>query len=85
MKRSGLALALAAALGGCTQLPDLQLAKHTQTGGDLATAEANFRPLAEQGFVEAQIGLADVLVQQGEQAQRTPAAPPFGMQQAAMK
>ncbi|MEE1949304.1 alginate biosynthesis protein AlgK [Pseudomonas alcaligenes] len=69
MKRSGLALALAAALGGCTQLPDLQLAKRAQTGGDLATAEANFRPLAEQGFVEAQIGLADVLVQSPE-AQR---------------
>ncbi|MBC9250529.1 hypothetical protein A9179_09615 [Pseudomonas alcaligenes] len=49
-------------LSGCLSLPDLQLAKQAKNGGDLATAEANFRGLAEQGYVDGEIGLADILV-----------------------
>lgn len=50
-------------LTGCAgSLPDLDLAKQAKAGGDLSAAEANFRPLAELGYVEAQIGLADVLI-----------------------
>lgn len=50
-------------LSGCAgSLPDLDLAKQAKAGGDLSAAEANFRPLAELGYVEAQIGLADVLI-----------------------
>lgn len=50
-------------LSGCAgSLPDLELAKQAKAGGDLSAAEANFRPLAELGYVEAQIGLADVLI-----------------------
>ncbi|WP_437880544.1 alginate biosynthesis protein AlgK [Pseudomonas sp. LRF_L74] len=48
-------------LAGCAT-PDLQLARQAKDSGDLATAEANFQPLAEQGFIDAQIGWADVLV-----------------------
>lgn len=57
-------------LSGCTALPDLQLARQAKARGDLATAEQNFRPLAEQGYVEAQIGLADLLVRSPVPAQQ---------------
>lgn len=60
------AIALCVAIGGCAQLPDLELAKRARTGGDLQTAEDNFRPLAELGYADAQVGLADVLVQRPE-------------------
>ncbi|OHC34436.1 MAG: hypothetical protein A2Y50_03915 [Pseudomonadales bacterium RIFCSPLOWO2_12_59_9] len=57
-------------LSGCTALPDLQLARQAKARGDLATAQANFRPLAEQGYVDAQIGLADLLVRSPLPAQQ---------------
>lgn len=60
------AIALCVAIGGCAQLPDLELAERAKTGGDLQTAEENFRPLAEMGYEEAEIGLADVLVRSPE-------------------
>ncbi|WP_137817268.1 tetratricopeptide repeat protein [Pseudomonas sp. 2FG] len=67
MSRSGFACGLLGSislslLSGCMTLPDLQLAKQAKSSGDLATAERNYRVLAEQGYVEAQIGLADLLV-----------------------
>lgn len=64
MKRLGLALGSLGLglLSGCASLPDLQLAKQAKSEGDLATAEANFRGLAEQGYVDGEIGLADILV-----------------------
>lgn len=48
-------------LMGCST-PDLQLAKEAKSRGDRVTAEANFRPLAELGYIDAQIGLADLLI-----------------------
>ena len=48
-------------LVGCST-PDLQLAKDAKFRGDTETAEANFRPLAELGYVDAQVGLADLLI-----------------------
>ena len=64
MKRLGLALGSLGLglLSGCASLPDLQLAKQAKSEGDLATAEANFRGLAGQGYVDGEIGLADILV-----------------------
>ncbi|MDD0843709.1 alginate biosynthesis protein AlgK [Pseudomonas sp. Gutcm_11s] len=59
---SVIALCVAAA-AGCAQLPDMELAKQARTGGDLQTAESNFRSLAELGYEDAEVGLADVLVQ----------------------
>ncbi|MNG05213.1 hypothetical protein D3C84_883910 [compost metagenome] len=93
MKSTGLACGLLSSLSlgllaGCVALPDLQLAKTAKGSGDLATAEQNYRLLASEGYVEAQIGLADLLIRsplieqrmQGEtlyrQAlDRSPAAP----------
>ena len=60
------AIALCVAMAGCAQLPDLELAKRARTGGDLQTAENNFRSLAELGYEDAELGLADVLVQRPE-------------------
>ncbi|MGG5873312.1 alginate biosynthesis protein AlgK [Pseudomonas peli] len=58
-------------LTGCAgSLPDLDLAKQAKAGGDLSAAEANFRPLAELGYVEAQIGLADVLIRSASAQQQ---------------
>jgi alginate biosynthesis protein AlgK len=65
---SAIALCLTAA--GCAQLPDLELAKQARTGGDLQVAEENFRPLAELGYADAELGLADVLVQQPDAARQ---------------
>src|SRR5690606_34196551 len=60
------AIALCVVMAGCAQLPDLELAKRARTGGDLQTAENNFRSLAELGYEDAELGLADVLVQRPE-------------------
>ncbi|MDP3845021.1 MAG: alginate biosynthesis protein AlgK [Pseudomonas sp.] len=60
-------------LSGCTALPDLQLARQAKAQGDLATAEENFRPLAEQGYVDAQMGMADLLVRSPLPAQQAQA------------
>lgn len=64
MKRLSLALGTLGLglLSGCMSLPDLQLAKQAKNAGDLATAQANFQVLAAQGYVDAEIGLADILV-----------------------
>ena len=57
------AMTLCLAQAGCAQLPDLDLAKQARIGGDLQVAEENYRPLAELGYSDAKVGLADVLVQ----------------------
>ena len=57
------AMTLCLAQAGCAQLPDIELADRARMGGDLQVAEANYRPLAELGYEDARVGLADVLVQ----------------------
>lgn len=58
------------ALGGSAwALPDLARGRAALQRGDLAAAEADLRPLAEQGYVEAQVGLARMYA-----AQDTPEA-----------
>jgi len=71
-----LALALAVSLAGCAGLPDERLAAEALKRGDTSTAERNYRQLAELGYVNAQIGLADLQVAGGtaqdlEKAERT--------------
>ncbi|MWV12667.1 alginate biosynthesis protein [Pseudomonas sp. R-28-1W-6] len=72
MKRLSLALGTLGLglLSGCVSLPDLQLAKQAKNAGDLATAQANFQALAAQGYVDAEIGLADILVRSASVAQQ---------------
>lgn len=57
-------------LSGCMSLPDLQLAKQAKGAGDLTTAQANYQTLAEQGYVDAEIGLADILVRSASPEQQ---------------
>ncbi|WP_296219360.1 alginate biosynthesis TPR repeat lipoprotein AlgK [Pseudomonas sp. UBA2684] len=63
-----LALSLATVLAGCAGLPDERLAAAALQRGDSATAEQNFRQLAELGYVNAQIGLADLQLASGTPA-----------------
>ncbi|SEQ19584.1 alginate biosynthesis protein AlgK [Pseudomonas cuatrocienegasensis] len=60
-----LALALAVGLGGCAGLPDQRLAAEALKRGDTQTAEQHYRQLAELGYVNAQIGLADLQLANG--------------------
>ncbi|WP_437884141.1 alginate biosynthesis TPR repeat lipoprotein AlgK [Pseudomonas sp. LRF_L74] len=60
-----LALVLAMGLGGCGLLPDQRLANEALKNGDTATAERNFRQLADLGYVDAQVGLADLQLASG--------------------
>lgn len=64
-------LLLLAALGlaGCAGLPDQQLARQALQQGDMATAERHFQQLADLGYSDAQIGLADLQVASGDPAQ----------------
>lgn len=55
-------LALAIALAGCAGLPDQRLANEALKRGDTATAQQNYRQLADLGYSEAQVGLADIQV-----------------------
>jgi alginate biosynthesis protein AlgK len=61
-----LGLAVSAALAGCAGLPDQRLAREALQRGDQQTAERHFRQLAELGYDEAQIGLADLYVANGQ-------------------
>jgi len=67
--RSLLPLAVAIALAGCSGLPDQRLANEALKRGDTATAERNYRQLAELGYVNAQVGLADLQVASGDPEQ----------------
>ncbi|ARU90751.1 alginate biosynthesis TPR repeat lipoprotein AlgK [Pseudomonas sp. M30-35] len=69
-------LAAAVTLAGCAGLPDQRLASEALKRGDTATAERNFQQLAELGYVNAQVGLADMKVASGteedlKEAERT--------------
>lgn len=71
-----LTLTLALGLSACANLPDQRLAVAALKQGDHATAEQHFRQLAELGYVDAQIGLADLQLASGsaeglEQAEQT--------------
>ncbi|GHT85745.1 alginate biosynthesis protein AlgK [Betaproteobacteria bacterium] len=55
-------------LAGCTGLPDQRLGREAYQRGDLDTAERNFRQLADLGYVEARLGLADLYVNSGDPA-----------------
>jgi len=57
-----LSLAIAIGLGGCAGLPDQRLANEALKRGDTATAEQNYRQLADLGYSDAQVGLADIQV-----------------------
>ncbi|NNJ13823.1 sel1 repeat family protein [Pseudomonas putida CSV86] len=63
------ALALAISLTGCAGLPDQRLANEALKNGDTATAERNYRQLADLGYSEAQVGLADIQVATGDPAE----------------
>ena len=56
-------LALAISLTGCAGLPDQRLANEALKRGDTALAEQNYRQLADLGYSEAQVGLADIQVE----------------------
>lgn len=62
-------LALAIALAGCAGLPDQRLANEALKRGDTATAQHNYQQLAELGYSDAQVGLADIQVSTRDPAQ----------------
>ncbi|MCO8168129.1 alginate biosynthesis TPR repeat lipoprotein AlgK [Pseudomonas sp. 21LCFQ02] len=62
------ALGLAVTLAGCAGLPDQRLANEAMQNGDTALAERNYRQLAELGYSDAQVGLADIQVASGDPA-----------------
>ncbi|EPL06236.1 alginate biosynthesis protein AlgK [Pseudomonas sp. CF161] len=64
-----LPLVAALALAGCAGLPDQRLANEALKRGDTALAEQNYRQLAELGYSEAQVGLADIQVESRDPAQ----------------
>jgi len=63
------ALALAIGLSGCAGLPDQRLANEALKRGDTALAQQNYQQLAELGYSEAQVGLADLQVETRDPAQ----------------
>ncbi|MCY1286706.1 Alginate biosynthesis protein AlgK [compost metagenome] len=63
-----LGVAVALALAGCVGLPDQRLAQEALKRGDTATAEQNYRQLAELGYADAQVGLADLQLESGDPA-----------------
>ena len=65
-----LALSLVALLSGCAGLPDQRLAAAALQRGDTVTAERHFRQLAELGYADAQIGLADLQLAGGSPEDR---------------
>ncbi|WP_342246757.1 alginate biosynthesis TPR repeat lipoprotein AlgK [Pseudomonas sp. OTU5201] len=60
----------ALSLAGCTGLPDQRLAQEAMARGDTATAERNYRQLADLGYADAQVGLADIQLETGDAEQR---------------
>src|SRR5690606_16451097 len=56
----------AVALAGCSSRPDEQRVRDALARGDLETAERNYQALADLGYVDAQIGIADLLVASGK-------------------
>ncbi|GFM58050.1 alginate biosynthesis TPR repeat lipoprotein AlgK [Pseudomonas capsici] len=64
-----LSLAVALGLSGCAGLPDQRLANEALKNGDTALAQQNYRQLADLGYSDAQVGLADIQVSTGDPAQ----------------
>ncbi len=64
-----LTLAMAISLAGCASLPDQRLANEALKRGDTALAEQNYRKLADLGYSDAQVGLADIQVESRDPAQ----------------
>jgi alginate biosynthesis protein AlgK len=64
-----LSLAVALGLSGCAGLPDQRLANEALKNGDTALAEQNYRQLADLGYSDAQVGLADIQVASRDPAQ----------------
>jgi alginate biosynthesis protein AlgK len=62
-------LALAISLAGCAGLPDQRLANEALKRGDTALAQQNYKALADLGYSEAQVGLADIQVDSRDPAQ----------------
>jgi len=58
-----LSLAVAISLSGCAGLPDQRLANEALKRGDTTMAEQNYRQLADLGYSDAQVGLADIQVE----------------------
>lgn len=58
-----LPLVAALALAGCAGLPDQRLANEALKSGDSATAQRNYQALADLGYTDAQVGLADIWMQ----------------------
>ncbi len=65
----GLAVALALGLAGCAGLPDQRLANEALKNGNVALAQQNYQQLADLGYADAQVGLADIWVESGDPAQ----------------
>lgn len=63
------ALALAVSLAGCAGLPDQRLANEALKRGDTTLAAQNYQQLADLGYSEAQVGLADIQVDSRDPAQ----------------
>nr|WP_314618659.1 alginate biosynthesis TPR repeat lipoprotein AlgK [uncultured Pseudomonas sp.] len=63
------ALTAAMVLAGCAGLPDQRLANEALKRGDTALAERNYKALADLGYSDAQVGLADIKVSSGDPAQ----------------
>lgn len=64
-----LALAVALGLAGCAGLPDQRLANEAMKNGNVALAQQNYQQLADLGYADAQVGLADIWVASGDPAQ----------------
>ncbi len=62
-------LAMAITLAGCAGLPDQRLANEALKRGDTALAERNYKALADLGYSNAQVGLADIKVASRDPAQ----------------
>ena len=62
-------LAIAVSLAGCAGLPDQRLANEALKRGDTVTAQQNYQQLADLGYSEAQVGLADIQVGTRDPAQ----------------
>ncbi|UVE16863.1 alginate biosynthesis TPR repeat lipoprotein AlgK [Pseudomonas sp. LS44] len=56
-------------LASCAGLPDQRLAQEAMARGDTAVAEQNYQQLADMGYTEAQVGMADIYVESGDPAQ----------------
>ena len=68
---------LALAMSGCAGLPDQRLANEALKNGDTATAQANYKALADMGYADASVGLADIQLQSGDPAQLAAAEDTF--------